>query len=143
MTVLQSKTILIVDDDRISIKLAEFVLKKEGYEVATVESGVDCVDYLKSRGGIDLVLLDIEMPQQSGIETLEKIRADKSIADTRVIFLTGNDFGKYEEVSRRLGVLDFISKPMYGPEILERINRVLGAEPPIPGIRFWWSTMTT
>lgn len=118
------KTILIVDDDRISVKLAEFVLKKDGYGVVTVDSGESCIEYLKKEAGVDLVLLDIEMPQMNGIETLEKIRADKSIAHTKVIFLTGNEFHRYESDSKRLGVLDFISKPMYGPEILERINKV-------------------
>lgn len=124
MTVSHNKTILIADDDRISIKLAEFVLQKDGYSVVTVESGEACIDYLKNRGGIDLVLLDIEMPQLNGIETLERIRADESIADTKVLFLTGNEFSRYEDESRRLDVLDFISKPVYGPEILERINKV-------------------
>lgn len=123
MTIFHNKTILIVDDDRISIKLAEFVLQKDGYSVVTVESGEACIDYLKNRGGIDLVLLDIEMPRLNGIETLEKIRAEKSIADTRVFFLTGNEFSRYEDVARRLNVLDFISKPVYGPEMLERVNK--------------------
>ena len=128
MALLQSKTILIADDDQMSRKLAEFVLKKDGYNVLSVESGEACIDYLKNRGGVDLVLLDIEMPQLNGIETLERIRADKSIAQTKVFFLTANEFSKYEEPSKRLGVLDFISKPMFGPEIQERIKAVFASD---------------
>ena len=69
-----------------------------------------------------------KLPEMGGIETLEKIRADKSIAETKVIFLTANDFSRYEDVSKRLGVLDFISKPMYGPETLERIRKTFAKE---------------
>ena len=128
MTVSHNKTILIADDDRISIKLAEFVLQKDGYDVITVNSGEACIEYLKKEHSVDLVLLDIEMPELNGIETLERIRADESIADTKVFFLTGNEFSRYEDVSRRLDVLDFISKPVYGPEMLERINKVFANE---------------
>ena len=128
MTVPTSKKILIVDDDQMSRKLAEFVLKKDGYQTTSVESGEACIEHLKNNNDIDLVLLDIEMPQMNGIETLENIRADKSIADTKVIFLTANEFSKYKEQSNRLGVLDFISKPVYGPEILERIKAVFAKE---------------
>ena len=128
MTVLQQKTILIVDDDSMSRKLAEMVLGKDGYKVVSADSGEACIDYLKREKSIDLVLLDIEMPEMGGIETLEKIRADKSIAETKVIFLTANDFSRYEDVSKRLGVLDFISKPMYGPETLERIRKAFAKE---------------
>lgn len=128
MTISHNKTILIADDDRISIKLAEFVLQKDGYDVVTVNSGEACIEYLKKEHSVDLVLLDIEMPELNGIETLERIRADESIADTKVFFLTGNEFSRYEDVSRRLDVLDFISKPVYGPEMLERINKVFANE---------------
>ncbi len=128
MTVPTSKKILIVDDDQMSRKLAEFVLKKDGYQTTSVESGEACIEHLKNNNDIDLVLLDIEMPQMNGIETLENIRADKSIAETKVIFLTANDFSKYKEQSKRLGVLDFISKPVYGPELLERIKDVFAKE---------------
>ena len=128
MTVSHNKTILIADDDRISIKLAEFVLQKDGYDIVTVNSGEACIEYLKKEHSVDLVLLDIEMPELNGIETLERIRADESIADTKVFFLTGNEFSRYEDVSRRLDVLDFISKPVYGPEMLERINKVFANE---------------
>lgn len=128
MTVLTSKKILIVDDDQMSRKLAEFVLKKDGYNTTSVESGSACIEHLKNSNDIDLVLLDIEMPQMNGIETLENIRADKSIAKTKVIFLTANEFSKYKEQSKRLGVLDFISKPVYGPEMLNRIKDVFDKE---------------
>lgn len=128
MNVRNNKNILIVDDDSMARKLAEFVLTKDGYNVTSVDSGEACIECLKKYSNIDLVLLDIEMPQLNGIETLERIRSEKTIAETRVIFLTANDFSKFEEDSKRLGVLDFISKPLFGPEILKRIKKVFAKE---------------
>lgn len=128
MNVRLQKNILIVDDDPMARKLAEFVLTKDGYGVLSVESGEACIDCLKKDGRIDLVLLDIEMPQMNGVETLERIRSEKSIADTKVFFLTANEFSKYEEVSKRLAVLDFISKPLYGPELLERVKKLFARD---------------
>ena len=128
MNVRCNKNILIVDDDSMARKLAEFVLTKDGYNVMSVDSGEACIECLKKDSNIDLVLLDIEMPELNGLETLERIRSEKTIADTRVIFLTANDFSKFEEDSKRLGVLDFISKPLFGPEILERIKKVFAKE---------------
>ena len=97
MNVRCNKNILIVDDDSMARKLAEFVLTKDGYNVTSVDSGKACIECLKKDSNIDLVLLDIEMPQLNGIETLERIRSEKTIAETRVIFLTANDFSKFEE----------------------------------------------
>ena len=128
MGVLLRKSVLIVDDDPMARRLAEFVLTKDGYGVLSAESGEACIDILKKGSSVDLVLLDIEMPSMNGVETLEKIRADKSIAETKVIFLTASDLSQFEDVSKRLGVLDFISKPLYGPEILERIKKVFAKE---------------
>ncbi len=56
MAVLQQKTILIVDDDSMSRKLAEMVLGKDGYKVVSADSGEACIDYLKREKSIDLVL---------------------------------------------------------------------------------------
>ena len=128
MGVLLRKSVLIVDDDPMARRLAEFVLTKDGYGVLSAESGEACIDILKKGSSVDLVLLDIEMPSMNGVDTLEKIRADKSIAETKVIFLTASDLSQFEDVSKRLGVLDFISKPLYGPEILERIKKIFAKE---------------
>lgn len=117
--------VLVVDDDMMSLKLAEFILTQNSLAVQTVNSGEACIELLKTVGGIDLVLLDIEMPGMNGIETLERIRADKDIANAKVIFLTSCEQSKYDEVSKRLRVDAFISKPLFPAEFMNRIKSVL------------------
>ena len=108
MALLQSKTILIADDDQMSRKLAEFVLKKDGYNVLSVESGEACIDYLKNRGGVDLVLLDIEMPGLNGMEAARLIRSK----DEGVILVFITNIAQYAIKGYEVGALDFILKPL-------------------------------
>ena len=97
--------ILVIDDDALNLKMADSILRKT-YEVICVKSGRAGIDILHQKR-IDLVLLDLYMPQMSGMETLEKIRADAGISDTKVVVLTSS--GNKSDVmgAIRLGALDF------------------------------------
>lgn len=127
MDFMNGKNILVVDDDSMSLKLAQFILTQNSFSVQTASSGEACIEILKSAGSVDLVLLDIEMPGMNGVETLEKIREDSAIADTKVIFLTACEFSRYAAEAERLNVSAFISKPLYSVEIMERVKNVLQA----------------
>ena len=61
-----SKRVLVVDDDVMNLRMAEFILKKEDYEVCKAESGMECLLFLKDEKP-DLILLDIEMPIMNGM----------------------------------------------------------------------------
>lgn len=125
MDFMNGKNILVVDDDSMSLKLAQFILTQNSFSVQTASSGEACIEILKSAGSVDLVLLDIEMPGMNGVETLEKIREDSAIAGTKVIFLTACEFSRYAAEAERLNVSAFISKPLYSVEIMERVKSVL------------------
>lgn len=120
------KTILVVDDDNMSLKMTELILQENGYTPITANSGNRCMEILR-QGGIDLVLLDIEMPGISGIETLEMIRADLALKDVKVIFLTVMMVEFYKQEAGRLGVSDFVQKPVLPVELVSRISKVLRA----------------
>ena len=115
--------ILVIDDDALNLKMADSILRKT-YEVICVKSGREGIDILHQKR-IDLVLLDLYMPQMSGMETLEKIRADAGISDTKVVVLTSS--GNKSDVmgAIRLGALDFIKKPFFPVELLQRIKAIL------------------
>ena len=118
-----SKSILVVDDDDINLKLADFILAQQGYEVHKAYSGEEGIDILNSED-IDLVLLDIEMPRMSGLETLERIRADYRFENTPVIFLTAiTDTDNVVEASK-LGALGYIKKPFMPQELLDRVRDI-------------------
>ena len=112
------KTILVIDDDAMNLKRAEFILMKGGYNVLTAASGREGIEMLK-RGVADLTLLDVEMPEMNGIQTLEQIRGDDDICESRVVALTASDD---EETRRRmgeLGAVGYIKKP-FMPQVLQK-----------------------
>lgn len=116
--------ILVVDDDQMNIMRAKMILSKGGYEILTAESGeaaLGCV----ARECPDLMLLDIEMPGMSGIETLETLRATENGATLPVMFMTGTYEAEQEEQGKKLGVLDCVKKPFLPPVILEQVNKIL------------------
>lgn len=117
------RKILVVDDDQLSLKLTEQILREHSFEVMTACSGESCLSILRE-SPVDLVLLDVEMPGLSGIETLEIIRNDVKIKDTKVIFVTVMMVERYKQEGTRLGVLDFIQKPVLPVNLVERVSRI-------------------
>ena len=74
-----NKSVLVVDDDLMNRKMAQYILTKNGYEVVMVQSGEECLNLLETQVP-DLILLDIEMPEMNGFELMEilqKIRDPK------------------------------------------------------------------
>lgn len=117
------KHILIVDDSKLNLKIAEDALK-EYYEVSLVLSGFEALECLKEKP-VDLILLDIEMPEMNGIETMQKMQEDDMISNIPVMFLTSITDRDVEAKCLTLGAQDFITKPFYKPAMLRRVQRVL------------------
>lgn len=119
-----SKSILVVDDDPMNLKMAEFILKQNGFRVFLAKSGMECLDIIRNSQTvlIDLILLDIEMPIMNGIQTFEHIKLD--FFDMPVIFLTAS--GDKNDVMKalKLGAVGYIKKPFLPQDLLERVNSV-------------------
>ena len=113
-------TIFVVDD---SDTVLAFVVKAIGdyYRVMTMPSAMKMFT-LMAKVKPDLILLDIEMPEINGLETLKRLKASKDYADIPVIFLTGRTDADTEVIGFELGAHDFISKPFSGPVLLNRIR---------------------
>lgn len=124
---LVKKRILVIDDDAMNLRMAEYILLQHDYEVIKANSGEAGIALLKS-DSFDLLLLDIEMPGMSGIETLEQIRKDPGIADIRVMFLTASNVKTDLSDAIRLGALDFVRKPFFPEDLLGRIEKTLAVE---------------
>ncbi len=118
------KSILIVDDDKISLKLAGLILSQKGYKVHKAKSGIGAISFLKKQK-VDLILLDIEMPMMNGMKALEKIRKDKELANIPVIFLTASADTDTIIDACRLEVTDYIRKPFIPEDLLERVEKAL------------------
>lgn len=118
--------ILVVDDDKLNLAMAYDALKKE-FMVSLVSSGTEALAFLENKA-VDLILLDIEMPQMNGIETLKIIKDNVSTSNIPVIFLTAVDDSQIEAECIALGAQDYIIKPFYQPAMAIRIHKVLELE---------------
>ena len=116
------KRILAVDDNAIVLSRIESTLCNN-YDVVTVNSGARALKYLKEEKP-DLILMDIQMAQKDGIETLRDIRAMEDRKDIPVIMLTGVEDKDCVLESAKLGIDDYILKPFYSDVLLKRISRV-------------------
>ena len=121
----QKEWVVIVDDDVVNLKIAEHVLSKGSMRTTSIRSGRELIDFLEVNEP-DLILLDINMPEMDGFETLRRIR-DKggNMSRIPVIFLTADDNKKIESEGFAMDAMDFIRKP-FVPEILTaRVKRAV------------------
>ena len=110
--------VIVVDDDITNLKMAGYILSKSGLRVSAVKSGQAMLDYIKANGSPDLILLDINMPEMDGFETLKRLREqEKGGSETPVIFLTADENQASETKGLSLGAMDFVKKPFI-PEVL-------------------------
>lgn len=117
------KRILAVDDAATILLRITDALDKY-YDVVTVNSGARALRFLEQEKP-DLILLDIRMMPKDGLETLREIREMEDRADIPVIMLTGVEDKKSVMEGIKLGICDYILKPFFPDELLERIQRAL------------------
>lgn len=116
------KNILIVDDNRLNIKVAERLLAKYNVNIKSVTSGSDCISLINNGEPFDLILMDDMMPELSGVETFKKLKTNPSF-NTPTVMLTANAMeGMREKYISQDGFDDYIAKPIAKDE-LERVLR--------------------
>ena len=118
------QTILVVDDERDIVALLEHVLGKEGFRVTTAHDGREALERVRGERP-DLILLDVMLPELSGIEILKLLRAHDDTRGTPVVLLTA----KKDEIDRvvgfELGADDYVTKPFSPREIVLRAKAIL------------------
>ena len=112
-------SILIVDDDVEILNSLSGILQDEGYNTITAKTGEDALKLIQENG-VELVLLDVKLPDIDGVEVLRKIKETES--DISVIMISGNATISIAVESTKLGASDFIEKP-FSP--IEKIDRML------------------
>lgn len=121
---IERKHILVVDDDPVMLKVLKEQLHDE-YDVATAISGKIALKFLE-RKKTDLILLDYEMPEESGPVVMEKIRARDSIKDIPIVFLTG--VSEREKITEALSLKpqSYLLKPVDREKLLKVITDIIG-----------------
>jgi two-component system, OmpR family, response regulator VanR len=118
--------ILIVDDEKEILDIVEIFLIKNGFEVIKTQKGLEAIDILKSRSKIDLIILDMKMPQMSGIDVVREMK--KAGIAVPVVILSGSiDLQKDVEELNKLSYNenDILYKPIDLFELLEKVKQKL------------------
>jgi two-component system OmpR family response regulator len=113
--------VLVADDEPNIREVISFALERAGYSVATARNGSEALQQLR-RGPVDLIVLDIGMPEMDGLEVCRQIRKS---SDVPILFLSARD----EEIDRVLGLEiggdDYVTKPFSARELVARVNVIL------------------
>ncbi|HJR43987.1 MAG TPA: HAMP domain-containing protein, partial [Actinomycetota bacterium] len=117
-TVFQGKKILVVDDDVRNVFALTSILETRGMEVIYAENGRDGIETLRENPDVDLVLMDIMMPEMDGYETTTEIRNDPQFAGLPIIALTAKAMKGDREKSIASGASDYITKPVDSDQLL-------------------------
>jgi len=121
MSTLQGMTILIVEDERKIADVVQAYLEKEKCWVVTAFDGLEAMAII-NKSHLDLIILDIMLPEIDGIEILKKV---KEKSDTPVIMLTAKSEEVDKIVGLELGADDYVSKPFSPRELVARVKAVL------------------
>jgi len=118
------KRIVLIEDEKDIVELVRYNFRKEGFEFSSFTSGKEGLEHLR-RHPVDLVLLDIMLPDLDGFEICKRLRAEDRMKSLPIIFLTA----KGEEIDRVLGLEigadDYVVKPFSPRELVARVKAVL------------------
>ena len=112
--------ILVVDDDRSSLRLLAGILGEKGYEIIFGVCGADTFELVGQRP--ELILLDYHLPDMDGLEVCRRLKADPDTAQIPVIFLTANQDPELEAAGLQSGAVDFVTKPYSAAVLRARVN---------------------
>ncbi|MDI7275051.1 MAG: response regulator [Anaerolineae bacterium] len=130
------RRILIVDDDPHAQRLVSYAFQAEGYEVIVASSGAEALSRLSSDRP-DLIVLDVMMPDMSGLEVCQRIRANRVTARLPILMLSARGLVADRVSGLRSGADDYLAKPADTSELLARAEALLtrAAHPPAPAGR--------
>lgn len=118
----EKKKILIVDDNRLNIKVARKALDSFNFEIDECTNGLECLEKVKNNN-YDLIFLDIMMPEMSGETVLKKLKEDPNF-NTKVMAVTADAMDGSREKYLNLGFTEYIAKPFTRDELKEKFDLI-------------------
>lgn len=116
--------IMVVDDSKINILKTEHILKEAGYNIIPATSGEECIRILKHKR-VEVILMDIEMPNMDGFETLDAIRKIPECKNVPVIFVTGDKTVDVVVKASQYNASGYVTKPFTKEELMIHINKAV------------------
>ncbi len=118
------KTILLVEDDFMNMRLAQHVLEAEGYSVVKATTGWEALNQIKT-GLPDLILMDIQLPDIDGMTLARIIRANEAARETVILAMTAFAMKGDREKILKTGCNDYISKPINVENFISTVRKYL------------------
>ncbi|WP_417671425.1 response regulator [Roseibium sp.] len=120
-----AKTVLIVEDNELNMKLFHDLLEAHGYDTLQTRTGIEALELARTHSP-DLILMDIQLPEVSGLEVTKWIKEDDDLCTIPVIAVTAFAMKGDEERIRQGGCEAYISKPISVARFLETVRTYLG-----------------
>ena len=122
--------VLVVDDNPDSVAIMRGILETRGYDVAAAGSGAEALEFVRTEGA-DLVLLDVMMPEMSGMEVLQRIKEDATTGRLPVILVTAKTQDEDVLSGYQYGADYYITKPFTAKQLIYGIELILGKGEPV------------
>ncbi|WP_026380842.1 response regulator [Afifella pfennigii] len=119
------KTVMIVEDNELNMKLFNDLLKAKGYDTLPMRNGYEALETLKSERP-DLIIMDIQLPEISGLEVTRIIKQDEELKHIPVIAVTAFAMKGDEERIRQGGCEGYLSKPISVASFIENVRSYIG-----------------
>jgi two-component system, cell cycle response regulator DivK len=120
-----NKTVLIVEDNELNMKLFNDLLDAHGYKTLQTRDGMEALDIARDKRP-DLILMDIQLPEVSGLEVTKWLKEDDSLRAIPVVAVTAFAMKGDEEKIREGGCEAYISKPISVAQFLETVRKFIG-----------------
>ncbi|WP_249898490.1 CHASE3 domain-containing protein [Paenibacillus sp. PK3_47] len=120
---LSGRTVLIVDDDQRNIYALQKGLEPYNMNILTAQTGYECLQIVREVPGVDIVLLDIMMPNLDGYDTLSIIREELHLTELPIIAVSAKTMKEDRERCLKAGATDFLSKPVLLKDVVSRMYR--------------------
>jgi len=118
---------MVVDDEPFILRSLVYVLKKEGYDVASAEDGDDALVQIREAKP-EILFLDVMMPKMDGFELCRIIKSDAELREIYVILLTAKGQAKDRESAAQAGADEYITKPFRPSLVIEKVRALLAAK---------------
>ena len=125
----ETKTVLIVDDDRELVDGLRLMLERQGYKVIQAHDGHQGKQMIYNHKP-NLVILDMMMPRMGGYPVLEHFKGKTDAPP--IIMITANEGSRHKAYAEYLGVVDYIRKPFAMERLMEAVNKAFNTPPPTP-----------
>jgi len=122
----QGKRLLLVDDNKIAQQIIRHVLSREHYELMIADGGEEALELARDHE-FDLVLMDLQMPQQDGFSTAAALRRIPHHARTPILAVSANSADEHRELCRQYGMAGFVAKPIDRQALIGSVERALAA----------------